>query len=316
MTAGGLRRLDRRRLSVTPDEIVCVACARNESLRLPYFLAYYRRLGVHRFLVADNASDDGTTEALLAEPDVHVFHADERYSASGYGVSWTNALLASFAAGHWALTVDLDELFVYPGCEDIDLAHLARDLDRRGEEAVASFLLDMYGDRAIRETIYVPPTPFVEICPYFDGDSYEWGPAYEGTGPLPIRGGPRHRAFWSADAPQRPAPYLPKIPFVRWKAGLAYTASTHVLDSIRLSGLTSVLLHFKFFSDFVERTTEEVRRGEHWQNAGQYAMYARVLRAQPALRLMYAGSVRYEHSRQLVALSLMRAPRDRGGTGA
>jgi hypothetical protein len=308
MTLAGLRRVDRRRLSMARDEIVCVACARNEHPRLAHFLAYYRQLGIHRFLIVDNASDDGTSDALMAEPDVHLFYTDESYSASAHGVSWMNALLASFATGHWALTVDLDELLVYPDVERVGLSRLASYLERRQEQAVPSFLLDMYGERPIEETICTPGTPFLDVCPYFDRDSYEWEPGPHG--PVPARGGPRQRVFWALGAPPRPAPFLPKIPFVKWRADLAYVTSTHLLESVRTSELSSVLLHFKFFADFGRRAAEETERREHWQQAGQYAVYDRVMRERPRLQLMYAGSVRYENSRQLVALGLMRAPAD------
>ena len=308
MTRTAPRRIDTHPLDVSRDEILCVACARNEWLRIPHFLDYHRRLGVHRFLVIDNDSDDGTTDLLLAEPDVHVFFTTERYSAARCGVRWMNEVLSSNAAGHWTLTVDLDELLVYPACEEMGLSHLAARLDRRGEDAVLAFLLDMYADRPIRDTIYAPGTAFLDTCAHFDGDSYERDLAHPLFAPVPLYGGPRRRVFWSTDRRDRPPPFLRKIPFVRWRSDLAYTASTHLLDRVRLSELSAALLHFKFFSDFVTRAPEEARRGEHWENAGEYALYARVLRDHPDLQLAYDGSVRYENSRQLVALGLMRTP--------
>lgn len=308
MTPAALRRIDGRALEPSRGEILCVACARNERLRIPHFLDYHRRLGVRRFLIVDNDSDDGTTELLLGEPDVHVFFTSERYSAAHCGVRWMNEVLSSHAAGHWTVTVDLDELLVYPVCEEIGLERLAAWLASRGEDAVLAVLLDMYADRPIRDTTYVPGTAFLDVCAHFDGDSYERDLTHPLFGAIPLYGGPRRRVFWAAASPDRPAPFLRKIPFVRWRSDLAYVASTHVLDRVRLSELTAALLHFKFFADFVTRASEEARRGEHWENAGEYAVYERVLRDRPDLRLTYDGSVRYENSRQLVALGLIRAP--------
>jgi hypothetical protein len=72
------------------DEIRAFLLVRNELVRLPWLLAYYRALGVDRFLVLDNASDDGTAQWLLEQgPDVHVFHTAASFTASGAGMCWT-----------------------------------------------------------------------------------------------------------------------------------------------------------------------------------------------------------------------------------
>jgi hypothetical protein len=303
-----LQRIDSRSLQISQNEILCVACARNERPRMPHFLDYHRRLGIHRFFIVDNGSTDGTVDVLLGEPDVHVFSTDESYSASVCGVRWMNDLLATHAVGRWALSVDIDELFAYPACEEVTLDRLAAYLEQRDEQGVQAFLLDMYGVGAIRDTMYTPGRAFLDVCPYFDGDSYVWDPAHPGYGPVPLYGGPRQRVFWSRRPRDRPAPFLPKVPFVRWRADLAYTVSTHTLTGVRPSELTGVILHFKFFSDFVHRAAEETRRGEHWESAGEYAIYDEVLRDNPTLELVYERSVRYEGTRQLVALGLLRAP--------
>jgi hypothetical protein len=64
---------------------------RDEMLRLPETHSHYRRLGVARFFVVDNASTDGTAEFVLAQPDCHVFTTTASYAESGYGVEWQHA---------------------------------------------------------------------------------------------------------------------------------------------------------------------------------------------------------------------------------
>jgi hypothetical protein len=310
MTGGALRRVDRRRLAISPAEILCVSCVRNEALRLPFFLDYHRRLGINRFFVVDNGSDDGTTDLLLEAEDVHLFVTEQRFSESRYGVEWLNGILGAYAGGHWTLTADADELFVYPLCEEVNLSALAAYLERQDEEALVTFLLDMYGGQAIRDTPYSDGRSFLDVCPYFDRDSYVWDRSREGYASVPIYGGPRARLFWAGHNWGRPAPFLAKIPFVRWRYGLSYSASTHVLSGARTADATGVLLHFKFFSDFVARARLEASRAEHWEGAAQYRIYDEVLSNDPDLRLLYDGSVRYEGSRQLVALGLARMPQD------
>ena len=44
---------------IKPADILLVCTFRNEQIRLPYFLKYYRDLGVAHFLFIDNGSEDG-----------------------------------------------------------------------------------------------------------------------------------------------------------------------------------------------------------------------------------------------------------------
>jgi hypothetical protein len=304
------RRIDRRPLAIVPGEILCVCCVRNEALRLPYFLAYHRDRGIDRFLVVDNGSDDGTTDVLAAEPDVHVFHTEQPYSEARCGVDWFNGLLDAHAAGHWAVTVDVDELLTYPMSEEVSLRRLTLYLGQRQEEALLAFLLDMYAAGPIRESTYTRGRPFLETCSYFDRDSYVWEPEHEVYRHVPCRGGPRARLFWSGRNRDRPSPFLPKIPLVRWRKGLAYSASTHVLAGAHLADITGALLHFKFFADFGERAGLESRRAQHWESGGEYKVYDEVLESTPALDALYEGSERYTSSQQLVTLGLVRMPSD------
>lgn len=302
LSAAGLERLSECRPSAEEQDILCFSCVRDEVLRLPHFLDYHRALGVDRFFIVDNASTDGTAALLLAQPDVHLFAAPGSYAASRCGVDWLNALLAAFAPGRWALTLDVDELLVYPDCETLPLAGLVDRLARKGADALAGFMLDMYGAEPIRAANYRAGTPFLTTCPYFDRDTY-----HERTPDgLPARGGPRHRLFWEGRNRPKPSPVLCKIPLVRWCAGLRYEASTHRIDGVALSSASCVLLHFKLFADFVETAAREAVRKEHWDGAAQYASYHGALMSQPDLSAHFPGSVRYEGSRQLVAAGLMR----------
>ncbi len=44
---------------IESGDILLFACLRNEVIRIPYFLDYYRRAGVDHFLIVDNGSTDG-----------------------------------------------------------------------------------------------------------------------------------------------------------------------------------------------------------------------------------------------------------------
>jgi hypothetical protein len=302
LTEACLERLDSRSTAAAENAVLCFSCVRNELLRLPYFLDYHRASGVGRFFVIDNGSTDGTRPFLLAQPDVHVFAAGGSYATSLCGVRWLNALLDAFAPGHWALTLDADELFVYPSCETLPVSRFTASLARQGADAVPGFMLDMYATGPISEARYRSATPFLATCPYFDPNGYH---QLTPQG-LPARGGPRHRLFWHGRDVPKPSPVLDKVPLVLWRKGLGYKASTHRIDNVNLSDASCVLLHFKLFSDFVANVEREAVRKEHWDGAAQYAVYHEVLLQQPNLAAHSSNSVRYEDSRQLIALGLMR----------
>jgi hypothetical protein len=84
-----------------------------------------------------------------------------------------------------------------------------------------------------------------------------------------------------------------------------YEASTHKLSNARVCDVTGVLLHFKLFADFATRIEEEVTRREHFDNASQYAAYWDVISQRQDVCAFYRGSVRYESSRQLMAMGLL-----------
>ena len=291
-------------MKLDAGEILAFACIRDEALRLPWFLEYHRRAGVNHFFIVDNGSRDGSTDVLLAQTDVSVFYTEDSYADSECGLFWVNDLLDRYADGHWSLTLDADELLVYPACELVALRPLAIYLESVGADALITMLLDMYSDRSVKDTSYAAGRPFLETCQFFDADSYSGQP----SDLVPVRGGPRERAFWKNHDWGYPAPFLRKVPLVRWKRGRIYEASTHRISGTTPAEITGLLLHFKFFGDFPARARLEAERNEHFAGARQYVTYSEVLSQNPELTLFHDNSVRYLDSIQLVRLGMMELP--------
>ena len=214
--------------------------------------------------------------------------------------------MAEYGSEHWTLTLDADELLIYPRCEKVGLRLLTKYLNRTEAEGLVTFLLDMYSDKAIRNTGHKRGTPFQDPCEYFDGDTYH---ERDANG-IPVRGGPRHRLFWSGRDRRKPSPVLKKIPLVKWRPGLEFGASTHVIRNLRLCSLTGALQHYKFFSDFYTYAKQETARKEHWDGAAQYKSYWGVLSENPDLSAFYEGSMKYRNSAQLVELGLIKMPEE------
>ncbi len=129
--------------SIGRSAILLFSTVRNERIRLPYFLKYYRDLGVNHFLIVDNDSTDGTREYLAAQPDVSLWHSDASYKRARFGMDWINWLLLRHGHNHWCLTVDPDEFFVFPFCDTRPLRALTDWLDASSIKSFSAMLLDM-----------------------------------------------------------------------------------------------------------------------------------------------------------------------------
>jgi hypothetical protein len=291
-----LERLDSRAIPAGQHEVRLFLRTRNEEALLPYFFDYYRRLGISRFFVVDDHSTDRTRDLVLEQPDAHLFGAAGSFARADLGTAWIRHLLVRYGVARWCVLADADEFLVYPQIERSTIPELCAHLDERGVAGLRCMLLDMYSDRAIRETIYTPGQVPWDVCPFFDPASH-YPRSY--FGPQRPFGGARQRAF-NVEA------CLSKAPIVRFSPRQFVLPGYHDVWTIPFSNLRGVMLHFKFFSSFPEAARREVARGERWSNAREYRGYDDVLRHQPDLSLFCEGSVRYTGPDQLLRLNLLK----------
>lgn len=289
------------------NAILAFVVGRDEEEQLPFFLDYYRKLGVTHFFYVDNDSGDESCAFLLGQPDVTLFHTAQGYLESGCGREWSSHLAAHYGMDHWCLTVDVDELLVFPLCEYMTLRDLTVRLDSQGAEAMLTMMVDMYPkDR----TPYTAGVDFRTASPCFDEGPY-W--VFHNRRFLHINffGGVRHRMMFPQSPPgtvaeRNGAPVLRKVPLVKWKPDTEYIASTHSLKPCQLATVTGALLHFKFLKDFSGYAREELERGE--RPPGDYEAYAAVDEEKLWSELNGPKTVRYSGSGQLIELGLMGGP--------
>lgn len=246
------------------------ASIRNEAARLPEFLAHYRMLGVQHFLIVDNDSDDGSVDFLLQQSDLSLWRSRESYRNNRFGMDWLGALLLRYGHDHWCVTVDADELLIYPEWDRRNLGELTRALDRRGFRGMGALMLDLYPRAPLGEADAVEGASVTERLPWFDAGPYRCE-IVEPRGNRIVRGGVRERALF----PSKPelAPTLNKLPLIRWNWRYAFVNSTHSLlpawlnnlyDGPGDSRLSGVLLHSKFLPEIVEKSSEELLRRQHF----------------------------------------------------
>jgi hypothetical protein len=298
-----------RTSAIAREDVLLFSTVRNEAIRLPYFLDYYRRLGIAHFLIVENASDDGTREYLADQPDVSLWTTSASYKRSRFGADWMNWLQRRHGHGHWTLTVDADEFLVYPFCDTRPIRALTDWLDGSALRSFPAMLLDMYPRGRVDQAPYRAGQDPMEITAWFDGGNYtiSKNPVY---GNLWIQGGPRARVFF-ADDPNR-APALNKIPLVKWDRRHTWVSSTHALlprglnrvyDEWGGEKMSGCLLHAKFLDLFIDKSEEERGRRQHFGNSYEYKAYLHRLASHPDLWCRW--SERYEGWRQLERLGLM-----------
>ncbi|MFN3293421.1 MAG: glycosyltransferase family 2 protein, partial [Gemmobacter sp.] len=154
--------------ALVPGMIRLFATVRNEAERLPFFLDHYRRLGVGHFLFVDNASTDGTVDLLAGQPDVSVWTTPHSYKRSRFGMDWLNWLLLRHGSGHWCLTVDADEILIYPHWETRPLPALTAWLDDHDVPALGALMLDLYPKGPLDQARHVPGQDPTEVLTWFD----------------------------------------------------------------------------------------------------------------------------------------------------
>ena len=289
-----LERIDSRFIAHdNHNEIRLFAVVRNESLRLPFFIEYYRKLGVDRFFFIDNDSTDPSKEIVLSNNDTYLFSTKESYSSSSSGIDWLNALHQEYGLNTWSLFIDADEILVYPNSETQNLRSLAKILENDNSNVLKCILLDMYSKNAIKDCNYISGQDPATVCQYFDSDNYYL------TNLNQLSGGPRRRVF-SIDV------CLDKFAFFKFNSPYQVGIGAHLIgEEARISKLRGASLHYKFIKEFCNLAHNEVVRNEQWNNACEYKTYSQFLKSNPSCSFWSKESQKYENTQQLEQLGLI-----------
>lgn len=304
-----LELISDRTKTIQKNDLLAFVPARNEGIRLAYFLDFYRAQGVQHFLFIDNGSTDDSVDFLKKQKDCSIWYTEASYRNSNFAVYWLNYLLRRYGSGHWCLTLDPDEFLIIPYAETRTIEDLTRFLDEERRHSFFSIMLDMYSRGPVNEANYQRGQDPLEVCDWFDPTGYDQiiNKRYQDCW---VQGGVRRRLYFQENPHQ--APSLNKTTLVRWKPHYYYVSSTHSLSPIRLNRAhyrdatlapTGCLLHFKYLSLFQEKVAEELKRGQHYAGSREYKKYQQGLDKNEAL--WCPASTQYQGWEQLVDLGLM-----------
>lgn len=317
------------------------AVMRNEMYFLPAFLAHYRALGVAQFIIVDDASDDGTTEYLAAQPDccsgisVHRYGAriaisDARYEGlSGRaGPILKRVVPEQFLAGQYVLCADADEFLLLPDAFP-RLPDVVACLDRHGWKSVAASLIDFYPAALADLEDPAAPADAAELFRrYGHFDATAFMALKQGQQPQRIGQTASERLFLACGIRQVPAAlaFLPRwlaarLPFPAPNAAWFKTPIVKLDGETWLDGAHEAnvppppefmlaMAHFKFNGDTYRKIQSALTLRSHARGGKKYEHYEDMLDVMQRRGLGFLGppSRRYASPAQLLAAGLMKLP--------
>lgn len=298
-------RIHHQDLSEDPG-LPLVTIARNEGALLPDFLNHYRSLGVERFFILDDASDDGSREFLAEQPDVCLLVSSQRYGDRPPPEAlpeplrtkpdlrmvhlWRTALMNRFCADLWALQCDVDEFLLLP--DGMDLNDLISRLEREGAHGAWGGMIDLY-PQSIADLESYPETGFTHPSAewYFDGERH-----------FSLRAGkpPRHHALGArhrldvAHADKKDISWTKKLklrylgrrkspsgtlvkPIVQfWKPG-AYYHNSHSTTLPLSNRILLPLLHYRYTPAILSKLDWAMESGGYSKGNSDYARLDKML---------------------------------------
>ena len=233
--------------SFASNDVILFCCVRDEVVRLPAFLAHYRRLGVRNMVIVDNMSTDGTWELLNKEDGVFPFRTSDHFITASSGMRWINHLIDEYASENWCLFVDADEFLVFDG-PGTTIAQVTALLEDRGYDALGSFMLDAH-PADLKNASYRAGDPPLQHSAYHTGP---YRAARSLVSPYrEVRGGFRETTLGMKSREMTKLPIVNAKTGVRWLTNHSTTPSTCTYEP------HSALLHFKWLVDPVERSAKE-----------------------------------------------------------
>jgi hypothetical protein len=306
-TSHKFQRVDYGIIPPSSTEIRLFVIARNEALRIGYFVQYYQKLGVDRIFLIDNDSTDDTVNIALSYNNVHIFTISEGYRHSWL---WMQYFLTQYGNTNWCLVADVDELFYYPHVNVVSLQSLTQYLESFQYTAFACLLLDMYSHLPIKDVTYHQGEDPIQVCRYFDSVyrsitnefvDYKHNTTYKSQ---IFIGGMRQRVFGQTETGERLF-YLSKVPLFKNSDQIYLSEGMHAINGARMADISGIVFHTKFLCDFVAEVKEESDRGEFCQDAADPKAYHFQLNNNPDLNLKHNDSQEFKNVEQLIQLGLM-----------
>jgi hypothetical protein len=283
------------------DDVVLIIKIKNEAFRVPFFLHYYRLLGVTKFIFIDNGSTDNLLKILSEERDIFIFQTLDMLKNCH---DWVNIIIQKYLQiGSWCLIIDTDEFFAYPLYERFNLRDFITYLEKNNHDAVSSMLLDMYSDKPVQKTIFNTEINPILVEKYFDKEKSitECRLAY--CNYSGYQGGVRSRVFFIK-------PWITKFPLIKTNGSTHIHKGAHRFKAVNKNNETSVILHYKYDNMLYSKIKYAIKHKNYASESYEYSSYEKAFKENPDLSLWYEGSQEYKGIQSLVSAGIITVPDD------
>lgn len=273
---------------VSPDDILAICVAKNDLIKIKEFIQYHRKIGIDKFIILDNDSDDGSIEWLVEQKDVVLMQTKIPYNTNRRE-GWINRIIAYYGDSRWYLVADSDELLTYNECEKRDIHELINYLEKHKIIRARGMMLDMYAE----PDYYVNGSAesYMTKCVYFDKNTYCNKKRYFMD---LICGGPRERVFHQA-------PWLTKYPLFFFREG-DLECKSHFLFPFKENlgnECNLILRHYKFQPGEIYKIRKIVKDGNYFNGSKQYKAYLDILDKDEEIDFMCDDSEEFISSESL-----------------
>ena len=273
------------------------AIAKNELYFIQAFFDHYRSLGVERFIILDDQSDDGTREFLFQQADCMVLGSQKTYgqiiSRPSFARNprihhiWLNILTRKYAIDRWTLVVDIDEFLRLP--DGMTLQELISRLEAAQFNAVWSVMLDLYPARfADLIEMSEESTINLERVWFFDGCTHLVLPNSHSY-PQEIYSGSRGRLMRQFRIPK-------KRSFIRRLFSRKFVPPDSIIRKLSLFKLPEDGYFLHIHDPVFPRQTHCILPLEHYKFSGQ--IFSKIQFALTS-KAYHKGSMEYEYFDQL-----------------
>ena len=268
-------------------EPILICAVKDDLVKIKLQVEHHRKIGVKHFIYIDNISTDGTFEWLREQEDVTLYKVETSFKGRTKS-AWQNLAVKQEGYGKWYLILDSDELFAYPGMENINIQKYISFLEKKGITAITTPLVDMYSKGNIFTTNVIENIRN-EYC-FFDTVYYVKSEE--------IYGGPRFRIFSMKNR-------LVKHSLLKMEKNMI--SGIHVNFPRHRNFETKVaafLLHYKFLPNETQKYMEIAEKGNYSGGSKEYKTYIEFYKQNPNLSFYYSGSQKLNNSMDLLKINI------------